>query len=354
MTNGEIHPNLLQLSPAGGCGCKLPLQRMHEFMAGLQQDLAAGNTSSKMIVDGTDRDDAAVYEIVPGVLIATTTDFGTPVSTNVATWGRIAAENALSDIFAMGASPLLALSVMAVPESFGVDFMRQLTDGALVALGEAGAHLVGGHTVRSAVPLFGLSVIGQVPAGQAMLLRNARPGQRLVLTKPLGTGIVIAAAKAGVAPAELVQAAEEVMMRSNRIAAQTATAYGVVAGTDVTGFGLIGHLQNMMAASGCSARLQVGAVQVIPGVAALLEEHGVVPNSAESNLFALEDHISWSDVPYGWRLLLSDPQTSGGLLLAVDSAATDGFLAACAANGVTAQVIGTVENPSPASVVVEN
>jgi selenide,water dikinase len=300
-----------------------------------------------------DSDDAALYEISPGMLLAVSTDFGTPVSADVTTWGRIAAENALSDIFAMGARPLLALSVMAVPESFGVDFMTRLTEGALAALGEAGAPLVGGHTVRSTVPLFGLSVVGQVPAGRAILLRNARPGQRLVLTKPLGTGMIVAAAKVGVAPPELVKAAEEVMVLSNRVAAGIATEHGVLAGTDVTGFGLIGHLHNMMSASGCSARLRVGAVPVIAGVAALLNEHAVVPNSAESNLFALDEDVRWTDTPYGRRLVLNDPQTSGGLLLAVDPAAAAGFLAACAASGVDACVIGTVENSVAGSVVVE-
>lgn len=325
---------------------------MKEFMASLKQAMKANNSMISVVVDSTDGDDAALYETSPGTLLAATTDFGTPVSNNVATWGQISAENALSDIFAMGARPLLALSIMAVPESFGAEFMTQLTGGAMAALGKASTPLVGGHTVRSAVPFFGLSVVGQVPTNQAILLRNARPGQRLVVTKPLGTGIVIAAAKAGVAPPELVKTAEEVMLLSNRVTAEIATAHGVVAGTDVTGFGLIGHLQNMMTASGCSARLQVDAVPVIPGVTELLEEHGMVPNSAESNMFSLDEHIQWMAIPHAWRLVLNDPQTSGGLLLAVDLATTPGFIAACAANGIDAHVIGMVEDAEAGSVVV--
>ncbi|KAB1159030.1 selenide, water dikinase SelD [Micromonospora sp. AMSO12t] len=353
MVNGDSHPDLLQLSPAGGCGCKLPLKQMREFMAGIEGMIFAGGPTASVVIGGADRDDAALYEISPGALLAVTTDFGTPVSADIATWGRIAAQNALSDIFAMGARPLLALSVMAVPDWFGVDLMTRLTRGATTALSEASAPLVGGHTVRSPVPLFGLSVVGQVDADRAMLLRNARPGQRLVLTKPLGTGIVVAGARAGVAPAELMAAAENLMSRSNRIAAEIATEHGVRAATDVTGFGLMGHLQNMMGASGCSARLWRDAVPVLAGAMELLEEHAVVPNSAENNLFALDEHVGWAATPFAWRLTVSDPQTSGGLLLAVDEAAVAGLVAACSGRDVDAHVIGVVEEGTSGRVVVE-
>jgi selenide,water dikinase len=327
---------------------------MREFMSAVEPTLAFRGSILEVFADGADRDDAALYEVSPGQLLAVTTDFGTPIGTDARKWGRVAAQSALSDVFAMGARPLLALSVMAVPEHLGVDLMVELTAGAIATLAESGTPLVGGHTVRSEVPLFGLCVVGQVPADQVILLRNAVPGQVLVATKPLGTGIVIAGARAGVASRGLIEAAEEVMMSSNRLAAELATTYGIVAGTDITGFGFVGHLHNMMEASGCSARVQLPAVPVISGVVELLDEHGVVPNSAESNLFALAELVEWARVPYVSRLVLADPQTSGGLLLSAEDAVARTFVEVCAEKGLPAFVVGEVVDGTPGSIVVES
>jgi len=351
MGSGESQ-NLLAMSPAAGCGCKLPLQQMRDFMTGLNALHLLRPHSAGVVLDGTDGDDAALYEIEPGRLLAVTTDFGTPVSADAYTWGRIAAENALSDVYAMGARPLLALSMLAVPDTFDVALMQRLTDGALATLSEAGAPLVGGHTVRSSVPFFGLSLVGEVPAGQPMLLRNAHPGDRLVLTKQLGVGVVLAAAKAEVIPPDLLQQAEAEMLRSNRAAAAVATRLGIAAATDVTGFGLIGHLQNMMDASGCSADLWASTVPVLAGVEELLEEHAVVPNSAENNMFVADEYVDWAGARFALRLILCDPQTSGGLLLAVDPSAEREFVDECAAAGVNAVVIGEVHQAREDSVVL--
>ena len=212
MGGAEDSTDLLQLTPAGGCGCKLPLDDMRVFMSGI--DGLLGKREADVLLDGTDRDDAALYEIAPGFLLAATVDFGTPVSSDLATWGRIAAQNALSDIFAMGARPLLGLSVLALPQGLGVTAMTELTTAAVGTLAEASTPLVGGHTIQSEVPLFGLCLIGQVSADRVMLVRNAQPGDVLVLTKSLGTGIVTAARKAGIAPAAMAKAAEEVMLAS--------------------------------------------------------------------------------------------------------------------------------------------
>ncbi|MEU8404371.1 selenide, water dikinase SelD [Nonomuraea sp. NPDC048892] len=342
--------DLLQLTSAGGCGCKLPLNEMREFMTGI--DNLLGHRASSVRLDGTDRDDAALYEITPGLLLAVTVDFGTPISSDLATWGRISAQNALSDIFAMGARPLLALSVLALPQSLGVAAMTELTSAAVATLTEASTPLVGGHTVRSEVPLFGLCIVGQVSVENVMLLCNCEPGDLLILTKPLGTGIVIAAKKAGVVPAGMVQVAEEVMLASNRIAATLATDAGVRAATDVTGFGLVGHLHNMMAASKCSARISEGALPVIPGVRALLDQHGVVPNSAERNLFAVEDCVDWAQTPFSTRLVMTDPQTSGGLLLSVAEDRAAALLEACEKEGVPATIIGRVLDGLPGAIQV--
>ena len=350
MDDLEYPVDLLQLTPAGGCGCKLPLDDMREFMRNI--DILMGNHKSRVHLDGTDRDDAALYEITPGSLLAVTVDFGTPVSSDLDTWGRIAAQNALSDIFAMGAKPLLALSMLALPQSFGVTAMTELTRAAVGMLADVSTPLVGGHTIQSEVPLFGLCVVGQVSADRVMLLRNAKPGDLLVLTKSLGTGIVIAAKKVGVASTAMVRASEVVMLASNRLVADLATNAGVRAATDVTGFGFVGHLHNMMVASRCSAQVNARNLPVLPGVQALLEQHGIVPNSTERNLFALMDYINWGQTPLTMQLVMTDPQTSGGLLLSVseDRAAT--LIKACERKNLSVVIVGRVLDGSPGTIDV--
>ncbi len=346
----EYTVDLLQLTPAGGCGCKLPLDDMREFMSSID-DLMC-NHKSRVHLDGTDRDDAALYEIAPGSLLAVTVDFGAPVSSDLDTWGRIATQNALSDIFAMGATPLLALSILALPQSFGVTAMTELTSAVVGTLADVSTPLVGGHTIRSEVPLFGLCVVGQVSADRVMLVCNAKPGDQLLLTKSLGTGIVIAAKKAGVASTAMVMASEEVMLASNRMVADLAANAGVRAAMDVTGFGFVGHLHNMMMASRCSARVNARDLPVLPRVQELLEQHGVVPNSTERNLFALMDYINWGQTPLTMRLVMSDPQTSGGLLLSVseDRAAT--LIKACETKNLSVVIVGRVFDGSPGAIEV--
>ncbi|MFF3397532.1 selenide, water dikinase SelD [Streptomyces sp. NPDC002659] len=339
---GDVSVDLLDLTTGGGCGCKLPLDVMRQFMTSLSGLTGAAPTSDAVKAGSSHRDDAALYEISPGRLLVFTADFGTPVSSDAAVWGRIAAQNALSDVYAMGGRPLLALSLLALPRHLGINVMSELTAAAVATLAETATPLVGGHTVVSEVPMFGLCVVGEVRAEQALLLGNARPGQVLILTKALGTGIVIAGRKAGVASPALVGMAEDLMAASNRAAADTAVQCGIRAATDVTGFGLVGHLLNMLTASGCAAVVRASAVPVLAGVADLLDTHGVVPNSCENNLFAVEAQTTWSDVAYGNRLLLCDAQTSGGLLLAADAPAADAFMAASAREGISASVIGTV------------
>jgi selenide,water dikinase len=350
MDGVELPIDLLQLTPAGGCGCKLPLDEMHEFMDAINH--LFGGPQSGVRLDAKGRDDAALYEISPGSLLAVTVDFGTPVSRNLATWGKIAAQNALSDIFAMGARPLMGLSVLALPQIFDVTAMTELTSAAVQTLAEVSTPLVGGHTARSEVPLFGLCVVGEVSVDQVMLVRNARAGDLLLLTKSLGTGIVVAGEKAGVAPVELVKAAEETMLASNQPAAEVAAYFGVRAATDVTGFGFVGHLHNMMEASGCSARVSTRALPVLRGVRALLEQHGVVPNSAERNMFALMDHVDWARTPLTMRLVMTDPQTSGGLLLSIAEDKAADFIKACGEKDLSVSVVGQVIDGPPGAIEV--
>nr|WP_301272117.1 selenide, water dikinase SelD [Streptomyces asoensis] len=344
--------DLLGLSPAAGCGCKVPMRKLSGFMSAVDDMVGTLNSTRRVHTDGRSRDDAALYEIAPDRLLAVTVDFGTPVSADAATWGRIAALNALSDIFAMGATPLVALSVLGWPEGVGKAQMVALTRSAVDALSEASAVLLGGHTITSSMPLFGLAVVGTARPGEVMLIRNAQPGQLLILTKPLGTGIVMAAVKAGVVGPETASAAEAVMASSNRTSAELAVSAGVRAATDVTGYGLTGHLHNMLSASGHAADIDLYRVPALPAAERLLEEHGVVPNSAERNYFELEKEIDWGRTPLAMRFLMSDPQTSGGLLLAAAPEVAARFLEACSKARQFAAVIGTVTSGRPGAVRV--
>ena len=253
---------------------------------------------------------------------------------------------------AMGAKPFLALSILALPQSFSVNAMKELTRAAVETLADVSVPLVGGHTIRSEVPLFGLCVVGQVAASRAMLLRNAKPGDLLFLTKSLGTGIVIAAQKAGVASEGIVKLSEEVMLASNLLAADLATSVGVRAATDVTGFGFTGHLHNMMLASGCSASVNARDIPLIPEVQALLEQHGVVPNSSERNLFALKDYVNWGDTPLSMRLVMADSQTSGGLLLSVSTDKAAALVGACEMEDLSIVAVGSVLDGPPGVIEV--
>ncbi|MEU8755397.1 selenide, water dikinase SelD [Streptomyces chartreusis] len=349
----EARPiDLLGLSPAAGCGCKVPLQRLSGFMTAVDEMVGTLNATRRVHTDGRSRDDAALYEIAPDQLLAVTVDFGTPVSSDAATWGRVAALNALSDIFAMGATPILALSVLGWPDDIGKAPMLALTRAAVEALSQASAVLLGGHTIISPTPLFGLAVVGTAKPGDVMLIRNAQPGNLLILTKPLGTGIVLAAVKAGVVGPEAASAAEAVMTSSNQMSAELAISAGVRAATDVTGYGLVGHLHNMLSASGCAAEIDAKRVPALPSADRLLEEHGVVPNSAERTYFELEGEIDWGRTPLSARFLLSDPQTSGGLLLAAAPDVAERFLTACAKERQFAAVIGSVTTGQPGAVLV--
>lgn len=328
------------------------MRKLSGFMSAVDEMVGTLNATRRVHTDGRDRDDAALYEIAPDRLLAVTVDFGTPVSSDAATWGRIAALNALSDIFAMGATPLVALSVLGWPDGVGKAQILALTRSAVEALSEASAVLLGGHTITSSTPLFGLAVVGTARPGEVMLIRNAQPGHLLILTKPLGTGIVTAAVKAGVVGQKTAASAEAVMASSNRTSAELAVSAGVRAATDVTGYGLTGHLHNMLSASGCAADIDLRRVPALPAAERLLEEHGVVPNSAERNYFELEEEIDWGRTPWSSRFLMSDSQTSGGLLLAATPEAAARFLTACSKARQFAVVIGAVTSGRPGAVRV--
>lgn len=269
-------------------------------------------------------------------------DFGTPVSRSPRIWGAVAAQNALSDIYATGGRPLFALSILGWPAAAPADPIEAIMKGALEILGASGGVLLGGHSMSADIPLFGLAVVGTPIRPGAVLRGRCRPGQVLLLSKPIGTGIVIAGARAGVATDDLVASCERVMLGSNRPVAEAAATAGVRAATDVSGYRLLGHLQLMLQWSGCAAQVDLSRVPTLPGAVDLLTEHALVPNSAERTYLTLKERTAWSGLPYEYRVLLYDPQTSGGLLLSVDRERLDGLRAECARRGHHVDVIGDV------------
>ena len=268
-------------------------------------------------------------------------------------FGAIAAANALSDVYAMGGRPILALNVVCFPDNLPKRVLGDVLRGGADVAAEAGVLIAGGHTLRDAEPKYGMSVTGLLRPDALVTNAGARPGDALVLTKPIGTGIVTTAAKAGSVDPAALDAAVATMRHLNRDASLAMQAVGVHAATDVTGFGLIGHLTGMMRGSGASARIDASAVPVLPGVRELLAQ-GVAPGGTRNNLAAAEAHTTWSPrLTEEERLLLCDAQTSGGLLIAVPAERLPRLLEELTSRGVSHAVVGAVEERVGALISVE-
>ena len=300
----------------------------------------------EVLVSQETRDDAAVYRLPDGRVLVQTVDFFTPIVDDPHDWGRIAAANAFSDVYAMGATPVLALNLVAWPiEELGPEPLARVLEGGAKVASEAGVAIVGGHSIHDPEPKYGMAVTGF--GQEATLLRNstARGGARLFLTKPLGLGIVTTGIKRGTVSAEQVARAVEVMTTLNQAAAQAALEAGAQAATDVTGFGLLGHLHALLETSGVAADIDAGAVPVLRGTMRLAED-GVVPGGTRSNLAFVDPHVDWGDLPRPERLVLADAQTSGGLLVAVAPERADRLAEAFRSRGVrAAEVGGTLDGP---------
>ena len=310
---------LTSLSHGAGCGCKLPAAALHPLVAGLPAP-----TDPRVLVGSATADDAAVVEVAPGVAIVQTVDFFTPLVDDPYWFGRIAATNALSDVYAMGGTPLSALNLVAFPlEALGPDVLREILRGGHDAVVAAGASVVGGHSIDDPEPKYGLAVTGLVDPAAVLTNAGGRAGDELVLTKPLGAGVAATAAKRGLASPALTAAAIEVMAELNDVASRNAIAAGAHALTDVTGFGLLGHLHELALASGCAAEVDAAAVPAIDGVMALLAGEDAVAGGTRRNRDYAETFSTWADgVPEPQRWLCCDAMTSGGLLAAVEPQAS--------------------------------
>jgi selenide, water dikinase len=298
-------------------------------------------------------DDAAVYRLRPDLALVVTTDFFTPIVDDAYTFGAIAAANALSDIYAMGAQPLMAVNLVAFPiKELGPQVLADILRGGLDKVREAGIDILGGHSIDDHEPKYGLAVTGTVHPDRVRRNRGGRPGDRLVLTKPIGTGVISTAIKHQVAPPASAAAAIEGMLRLNRDAAEAMATVEVHAATDVTGFGLLGHLHYLARASGLAARVEAASVPFLPG-AELLADAGEVPGGTRSNERFLASRVRWpANLPPARRILLCDAQTSGGLLLAIPPTAVADLLATLSARGVVASEIGELIGGELGSIVV--
>ena len=298
-------------------------------------------------------DDAAVYRLDDKTALVVTVDFFTPITDDPYEFGSVAAANSLSDVYAMGGRPLVALNVVGFPAALAAEMLGDVLRGGYDKAAEANCLIVGGHTVDDNEPKYGLSVVGLVEPGKQVSNAGARPGDVLVLTKPIGTGIITTGCKAGVAPPGSVETAVETMATLNRAASEAMMEVGVNSCTDITGFGLMGHLTGMLRASGVSAQLSASAVPVLPGVAELLEQ-GVAPGGTHRNQAGVEDHVDWDEsLTDDDKLLLCDAQTSGGLLISVPEARLPQLLAALESRNVaTRPVVGSISNGTPGKVTV--
>lgn len=305
-----------------------------------------------MVVAAETRDDAAVYRLPDGTGLVQTVDFFTPIVDDPFDWGRIAAANALSDVYAMGGNPKLALNIVAWPiEELSTDLLADVLRGGAKVASEAGVAVVGGHSIHDPEPKYGMAVTGFVDLDRLVLNSTARPGAQLFLTKPLGIGIITTAIKRGKASAEQIQRAVETMTALNAIPAEVMVDVGVEAATDVTGYGLLGHLHEMLSGSGVAAEIDAPAISFLSG-ALEFAEAGVVPAGTRSNLAFVSPNVDWGEVSDPERLALADAQTSGGLLIAVSGDRAERLANALADRGVRADRIGTTTDGSPGRITV--
>ncbi len=347
---------LTRFSHGAGCACKLSADDLGTVL-GLVQGLnppVSGAADPHLLVGLDTADDGAVYRMRDDLALVVTTDFFTPIVDDPYDWGRIAATNALSDVYAMGGAPLLALNLVAWPrEGLPFELLARVLDGGADVVRAAGALVAGGHSIDDAEPKFGLAVVGTVHPDDVLANSGARPGDALVLTKPIGLGIISTAVKRDVASPELVAEAIDVMTTLNDGARDAALELGhaVHAATDVTGFGLLGHLRELLTASGLAGEIDASAVPVIDGVRELVAA-GMVAGGTQRNHAFVSDVVDWGALPEEEQLLLADAQTSGGLLIAVAAERVATLVNALERRGTSAAVVGRTLSGPPGHIAI--
>jgi selenide,water dikinase len=324
---------LTEYSHGAGCGCKISPQILDTI---LKTDSTFSD--GKLLVGNTSKDDAAAYDLGDGSALLSTTDFFMPIVDDAFDFGRIAATNAISDIYAMGGQPLMAIAILGWPVSkLPPELAQQVLEGARHTCKEAGIMLAGGHSIDAPEPIFGLAVSGKVAINQLKRNDTAKAGDRLYLTKPLGVGILTTAQKQKKLNTAHTTLARDSMVQLNRIGADIAALPGINAMTDVTGFGLLGHLMEMCEGSGVDAMLENAAVPLLPHIEDYIAK-GCIPGGSGRNFASYGAKVSPLNPTQ--QAVLCDPQTSGGLLLAVSPDAEAAFNDLALAYDLVLQPIG--------------
>jgi len=331
---------LTQLAKRAGCAAK----QSPGFLFSLLKSLPP-IVDPNVLVGTSTADDAAVYKLSNDLALVLTTDFFTPIVDNPYDFGAVAAANALSDVYAMGGKPLAALSIVGFPDAvLPPEVLVEILQGATEKAADAGIAIVGGHSIKSEEPIFGLAVVGSIAPNRVLSNDKAQPGDVLILTKPLGLGIITTAAKNGEDKLGAISTAIRVMSTLNRAAGEVIAEHGANALTDVTGFGLLGHLRNIVSASNVSARVYLNHVPVL-GPAWDYVRAGVCPGGTHANHRFLNDWVTYAtDLTKEEQLIVCDAQTSGGLLASIAPDQAQIVLAALRSAGVAdAAIIGTIE-----------
>jgi selenide,water dikinase len=340
---------LTQLAKRAGCAAKQPPGYLLPLLSQLPII-----TDPNVLVGSATADDAAIYKLSDDLALVLTTDFFTPIVDRPYDFGAVAAANALSDVYAMGGKPLTALNLVGFPDDkLPVNVLADILRGAADKAREAGIAIVGGHSIKAEEPIFGLCVVGTVHPRKVLANAGAKPGDLLVLTKPIGLGIITTAAKNGEDRLAAIGDAIGVMTTLNRAAAEVLCRYEVHALTDVTGFGLLGHLRNITAASGVRARVWADAVPVLPAAREYVHA-GIAPGGTHANWRFLADWVSYADdVSKEMQLLLCDAQTSGGLLASIPGSSAEDVVHALRSAGVpVAAVVGRIEGTDSGRIAV--
>lgn len=343
---------LTRFSRGAGCGCKIAPKVLDEIL----KTAITSPVNSKLLVGNSSKDDAAVYDLGNGTALISTTDFFMPIVDDAFDFGRIASANAISDIFAMGGKPLLAVAILGWPvDSLPAELAQKVLDGSRSICEEAGIPLAGGHSIDSTEPIFGLAVTGLVDIKNLKKNNTAKAGDLLFLTKPLGVGVLSTAQKRGLIQAEHVAVMINQMTTLNTVGEALGKIEGVTAMTDVTGFGLLGHLIEMAEGCNCSAEINYTALPVADGVKEYLAQR-IVPDATYRNWNSYSTKTSFEkgvNVMEAFNLL-PDPQTNGGLLIAVDAGAVDAVKNVLKDHGLEkfAQPVGSMQEPADKTVFV--
>jgi len=339
---------LTQFSHGAGCGCKIAPNLLEQF---LKTDFVP-SPDPKLLVGNNTKDDAAVYDLGDGSGIISTTDFFMPIVDDPFEFGRVAATNAISDVYAMGGNPLMAIAILGWPtKTLGPEIAQQVINGGRYTCQEAGIQLAGGHSIDAPEPIFGLAVTGRVALSNLKKNCSAKSGDLLFLTKPIGVGILATAQKQGKLKPEHDRLAVESMMRLNTVGAKLGELSGVNAMTDVTGFGLLGHLLEMCQGSALKATINSAAVPLLDESLYHYIQEGCVPGGSQRNWDSVRQYVSHIDSRQ--QTLLCDPQTSGGLLISIAPDSVDEAIAVLIAAGCFYQPIGHMSSAAEAQHLIE-